>query len=190
MSRLPAANRETFPEELTYVWDRLDRDATAADGSGAANIFRAMGNNPRILLGYLRLANPLWAHCGLDVKTREIVILRAAYVQNSAYEWHQHVRIGREAGLSDARIVALHDWQTSDLFNSLERATLGYADALVASDHPSQDVHDELAKHLPVAGVVGVNLLVGAYIMTAKFLGAMEVQPEDAFVGWRLAGDS
>ena len=186
MTRLTKTTRSDFPEELYYVFDRLPH---GPDGT-PMNIFAAMGNNPGLLRSYLRLANPLWAQCGLDPERREIVILRTALLHKSVYEWHQHVRIGREAGLSDARIVALHDWQTSDLFNGLERATLGYADALVASDHPSQEVHDELAKHLPVAGIVGVNLLVGTYIMTAKFLGAMEVQPEDAFVGWRLAGDS
>ena len=186
MTRLPRATRADFPEELYYVYDRLPH---GPDGT-PMNIFAAMGNNPGLLRSYLRLANPLWAQCGLDPERREIVILRTALLHKSVYEWHQHVRIGREAGLSDARIVALHDWQTSDLFNDLERATLGYADALVASDHPSQEVHDALAKQLPAAGVVGVNLLVGTYIMTAKFLGAMEVQPEAAFVGWRLAGDS
>ena len=186
MTRLPKAARADFPEELYYVFDRLPRGADGAP----LNIFGAMGNNPGLLRSYLRLANPLWAQCGLDPERRELVILRTALLQKSVYEWHQHVLIGRSAGLSDAHIVALHEWQASTLFSGLERAILGYVDALVASDHPAQPIHDALAKHLPVAGVVGVNLLVGAYIMTAKFLGAMEVEPETSFVGWHLSGDS
>ncbi|MEP6872179.1 MAG: carboxymuconolactone decarboxylase family protein [Anaerolineaceae bacterium] len=186
MTRLPKTARADFPEQLYYVFDRLP-----LGGDGAPlNIFGAMGNNPGLLRSYLRLANPLWAQCGLDPERRELVILRTALLQKSVYEWHQHVRIGREAGLSDDRIVALHEWEASDLFTEFERAILGYVDALVASDHPAQPIHDALAKHLPVAGVVGVNLLVGAYIMTAKFLGAMEVEPETSFVGWHLNGDS
>lgn len=185
MTRLPRATRADFPEELYYVFDRLP---SGPDGL-PMNIFATMGNNPGLLRSYLRLANPLWAQCGLDPERREIVILRTALLHKSVYEWHQHVRIGREAGLSDTRILALHDWQGSDLFSALERSLLGYADALVASDHPSQEVHDALAKQMPPAGVAGVNLLVGTYIMTAKFLGAMEVEPETAFVGWKLAGE-
>ena len=186
MTRLPKATRSDFPEELFYVFDRLP---TVAD-STPMNIFAAMGNNPGLLRSYLRLANPLWAQCGLDPERREIVILRTALLHKSVYEWHQHVRIGRDAGLSDARIIALHNWEASDLFSEFERAILGYVDALVASDHPAQKIHDALAKHLPVAGVVGVNLLIGTYIMTAKFLGAMEVQPETPFVGWQLVTNS
>ncbi len=185
MTRLPKATRADFPEELLYVFDRLPN---GPDGS-PMNIFATMGNNPGLLRSYLRLANPLWAQCGLDPERREIVILRTALLHKSVYEWHQHVRIGHEAGLSDARILALHTWQNSDQFSEFERAILGYVDALVASDHPEQEVHDALAKHLPAAGVAGVNLLIGTYIMTAKFLGAMEVQPETAFVGWRLDGE-
>ena len=184
MSRLPKATREDFPEELKYVFDRLPH---GPDGT-PMNIFAAMGNNPGLLRSYLRLANPLWAQCGLDPERRELVILRTAILQHSIYEWHQHVRIGREAGLADDRIVALHHWRNSDLFSDFERAILGYVDALVATDHPALEVHNELANHLPIAGIVGVNILVGTYIATAKFLGAMEVEPEDAFVGWQLKG--
>src|SRR5688572_21496437 len=147
MARIPAATRETFPEELKYVWDRLAADTTAGTGEGTANIFLAMGNNPQILRGYLRLANPLWAHCGLDARTREIVILRAAYIQDSAYEWHQHVRIGRAAGVTDAEINAVRTWQDSDAFSASERALLAYTDALARADHPGDLLYDALAKH-------------------------------------------
>ena len=180
MSRLPAATRDDFPEELRYVWDRL------GNGGTPPNIFRAMGNNAALLRNYLRLGNSLWSDIGIDVATRELAILRTAILQHSMYEWHQHVRIGREAGLTDDRIRALHHWRTSELFSEPERAILGYVDALSASDHPLEEVHDELAKHFPPATLVGINLLTGFYGMTAKFLGAMEVEPEENFVGWEL----
>jgi alkylhydroperoxidase family enzyme len=185
MARIPRATRDTFPEELKYVWDRLDRDPDATDGS-KLNIFNAMGNNPAILRGYLRAANPLWASCGLDTRTREIAILRCAIVRHSMYEWHQHVRIGRAAGVTDAQINALHHWHNSDLFSPPEKAMLGYLDALAETDHPSQQVFDELTRHFPVGTVVGITILGAFYFMTAKFLGAMEVEPETPFVGWTV----
>ena len=89
MTRLPRATRAEFPEELYYVYDRLPN---GPDGT-PMNIFAAMGNNPGLLRSYLRLANPLWAQCGLDPERREIVILRTALLHKSVYEWHQHVRI-------------------------------------------------------------------------------------------------
>lgn len=182
MSRLPLMTRDDIPEELRYVWDRN------ATGGTVPNIFRAMANNPEVWRAYLRLGNGLWNHCGLDVQTRELVILRTAILHHSQYEWHQHVRIGRQAGLDDAKILALHHWKTSDLFTPSERAILEYVDAVAASGHPSAEVHARLAGLVSPATVVGVNLLTGFYGMTARFLSAMEVELEGPFVGWQLQG--
>ena len=183
MARLPFAERSSIPEDLVYVWDRNAN----ADGV-PANIFRTMANNPALWRSYLRLGNGLWTQCGLDVPTRELVILRTAILHHSLYEWHQHVRIGRQAGLTDERIVGLHHWRTSELYSESERALLGYVDAVAASDHPSDEAHAELARHFEPSTIVGINLLSGFYGMTAKFLGAMEVETEDPFIGWQLKG--
>jgi len=184
MARLPLVERGDIPEELQYVWDRT------ATGGSPPNIFRTMGNNAELWRSYLRLGNGLWAQCGLDLPTRELAILRTAILHHSIYEWHQHVRIGRQAGLSDERILALHQWRTSGAFSEGEQAMLAYIDAVSASEHPPQEIHDALAKHFPASTVVGINLLTGFYGMTAKFLGAMEVETEEPFIGWQLNGAS
>ena len=186
MARIPAATRETFPEEMKYVWDRVSADTTAGTGEEIANIFLAMGNNPNILRGYLRLANPLWAHCGLDARTRELVILRAAYVQNSAYEWHQHVRIGRSAGVTDAEINAIRSWQEAGIFTPSEKALLAYTDAMARADHPGDAGFEALAKHFDAAAIVGITVLIAFYFATAKFLAALEVATEEPFIGWSV----
>jgi alkylhydroperoxidase family enzyme len=186
MSRLPKATRETFPEQLQYVWDGVSRDTAAGDGTGAANIFRAMGNNPALLRGYLRLANPLWANCGLDVRTRELVILRCALLRQSTYEWHQHVRIGRNAGVTDAEINAIGKWQSEGNFSETEKALFAYADALNEADHPSDDVFNALAKHFDASALVGITILIAFYFATAKFLASAEVETETPFIGWQV----
>ena len=182
MARLPLTERSDIPEDLQYVWDRT------APGGEQLNIFRLLGNNAPLWRSYLRMGNGLWEQCGLDIQTRELVILRTAILHHSTYEWHQHVRIGREAGLADDRIVALHQWRTSDKFSESERALLAYVDAVAASDHPSDEVHNTLAAHFDASTIVGVNLLTSFYAMTAKFLGAMEAETEAPFVGWQLDG--
>jgi alkylhydroperoxidase family enzyme len=180
MSRLPKMTREGFPEDIRYVWDRV------TGGTGAANIFAAIGNNPRVLHGYLRFGNALWDHCGLDVRTREMVILRAAYLQNSAYEWHQHVRIGRQAGLDAATINAIRNWRESDRLGDGEKALLGWADGLAASSHPNDALFGEMKKHFDDATVAGVTFLVLYYFATTRFLAATEVEIEEPFVGWTV----
>lgn len=182
MARLPLTERSDIPEDLQYVWDR-----TIMRGI-QPNIFRLMGNNAQLWRAYARFGNALWAQCGLELPTRELAILRTSILHHSAYEWHQHVQMGRDAGLTDDRILALHQWRTSDLFSDAERALLGYIDAVGASNHPSDDAHNTLAAHYDASTVVGINLLTGFYGMTAKFLGALEAETEEPFVGWQLNG--
>lgn len=182
MTRIPLTQRSDIPEELQYVWDR-----NAASGM-PANIFRLMANNPELWRQYMRMGGSIWRQCGLSFQQRELVILRTAILHRSAYEWHQHVRIGRESGLTDDKIVALHNWRQSSLFSAPEKALLGYADAVNASDHPSDEVHNALAEHFDAAAIVGINLLTGWYTLTARFLGAMEAETEEPFVGWQLNG--
>jgi alkylhydroperoxidase family enzyme len=182
MSRLPKVDRDAIPDELKYVWDRL------APGGNVPNIFRTMGNNPKLLRAYLRLGNGLWADCGLDVAARELVILRTAILHHSQYEWHQHVRLGRQAGLTDERIVALHNWRSATLYSEAEQAMLGYVDAVAATEHPAMELHEALAAHYDASTIVGINLVAGFYGMSAKYLGAMEVEPETPFIGWQLKG--
>jgi alkylhydroperoxidase family enzyme len=179
MSRLPKMNRERFPEELRYAWDRV------APNDSPPNIFAALGNNPHVLLGYLRLGNALWNHCGLDLRTREIVILRCAYLQNSAYEWHQHVRIGREAGLDNRTINAIRNWRDGS-FSPSEQALFAYADSLAASDHAGDPAFDGLRRHFDESAVVGITVLIAFYFATAKFLASAEVEIEGEFVGWSV----
>jgi AhpD family alkylhydroperoxidase len=185
MARLPYITRDDLPDDYKYLWDR-NRTVTGTDA--IANIFRTLGNNPPVWLQYARLGNALWTQSGIDTATRELIILRTAILQHSPYEWHQHVRIGRQAGLTNERIKALHHWRTSEAFSEPERAILEYVDAVAQTDHPLGEVHEMLAAHFPPATIVAINLLTGFYAMTARFLGAMEVDLEEPFVGWELEG--
>ncbi len=180
MGRLHYIDRDDLPEDFRYLWDRL------GGGGDVPNIFRTLGHNPDIWLQYLRLGNALWTKSGIDVATRELTILRTAILKQSEYEWHQHVRIGRQAGLSDERMRALHEWRGSTLFSEPERAILGYVDAVAASGGGLDDAHAELAAQFPPSTVVAVNLLTGYYGMTANFLGAMAVETETPFIGWQI----
>jgi 4-carboxymuconolactone decarboxylase len=180
VARVPQATRDGFPEELKYVWDAL-----ATDGE-PPNIFKALGVNPALLRAYLRLGNGLWANCGLDLPTREMVILRSAFNKQSKYEWHQHVRIGRDAGLTNDQINALRNPQRSSLFSEKEKVLLDYADAMARDNPPSEQQFRAMVEAWGEQTAVGVTMLVPFYEMTAKCLAALDVETEETFVGWTV----
>jgi alkylhydroperoxidase family enzyme len=98
MARIPLPTRESLPDDLKERWDR-----TAARGP-VLNIMRAFFVN--------RDRGQTPSRCGVRAGCRpgaRIVILRAAFVRGSTYEWHQHVRIARDAGLTDDVIDAVRN---------------------------------------------------------------------------------
>ena len=177
MARVPLPTRETLPGgELQERWDR------AASRGPVLNVTRMFFLNPQIETN----AIAVWRACGLDGRKREIVILRAAFQKQSTYEWHQHVRIARGEGLSDAEINAVREWQGSDLFSEEERVLLAYVDELAAGPRPSDEAFAALAKGRSDAEVFGVTYLITLYFQLAHMMATFDLETEVPFVGWEV----
>ena len=177
MARIPLPTRDTLPsDEMKERWDR-----TASRGP-VLNIMRAFMTNPGIEIS----AFQVWRASGLAPRAREIVILRAAHQKKSTYEWHQHVRIARDAGLTDETINAVTDWQGSDLFSDDERALLAYVDELAASPRPSDASLEAVSRGRNTGEVFGVTFLITLYFQLAHVMSALDLETEEPFVGWKL----
>jgi len=174
MARVPLLDREDLPEKYRHL---LSEDAL-----GERNIFRAIGNNPQVLRSYMLYGTTLWDDSGLTVCEREIVILTIARTLRSEYEWHQHVEIGGEVGVSDAHVAAIGR-DEYDQFDGREGALVSYA-AAFARDEVTEAVHDALAEYCEASTIVGVAMLASHYVATARVLGSLSVSLEESFVGW------
>ena len=174
MARVPLVDREDLPEEFQYL---LDEDAL-----GERNIFRAIGNSPPVLQSYMRYGTTLWETGDLTARERELLILVVARALRSEYEWHQHVDIGRDAGISDEELrhVARSDYTP---FPEREQAIMRYAEA-VAGGAVTGPLFEAAATVTDTETVVGLTLLAGHYLLTARFLDALAVPIEDSFAGW------
>ncbi len=71
-------------------------------GLPPANVFRMVANAPSSLSGFVQLAASILLQSQFNPRLREIAVLRTAHLTRSRYEWEQHVRIARQAGVSDA----------------------------------------------------------------------------------------
>jgi alkylhydroperoxidase family enzyme len=178
MARVPLPGRDDLPDALKARWDQ-----TATRGP-VLNIQRAFFNNPDIETNAIRV----WRACGLTPRAREIVILRCAFQKQSRYEWHQHVRIARNEGLSDEDILAVTAWEASGRFSADERALLAYVDALASSPRASDEVYEAFAAGRTPAEIFGVTYLITLYFQLALVMTALDLETEQPFVGWDLAG--
>ena len=65
------------------------------------NVFTTMANHPDLARDWLTFGSHILRRSSLSDRDREIVILRIGWLCNAEYEWAQHVRIGKRAGLTE-----------------------------------------------------------------------------------------
>lgn len=180
MARVPLPAREELPDDYQYL--------LAEDVLGPRNIFRAFGNNPPVLQSYMRYGTTVWEDAGLSARERELVILAIARTLHSRYEWHQHVEIAQDVGISLAEISAIGREDYTD-FTDTERALLVYATAFAARN-VDESTHSQLAENHEPATIIGTALLASHYVATAYALDALAVPLETEFVGWTPPTDA
>jgi alkylhydroperoxidase family enzyme len=100
------------------------------------------------------------------------------------YEIVAHKRIGKNVGVTDAQNAALENWQSATCFNDVQRAALAFADEIVKQHKPNDATFNAIAAKLTPGALVELQLSVGFYIMTSKFLEtfAIDMQPVEQVI--------
>ena len=144
-----------------------------------ANIFRMMAHSPSYFEQYCRLGGAIRNKGELDPIVRELAITRTGILCQAPYEIVAHKRIGKNVGVTDEQNEALENWQAATCFNEVQRAALAFADEIVKLPKPTDATFKAIASKLTPGALVELQLSVGFYIMTSKFLEtfAIDMQP-------------
>jgi AhpD family alkylhydroperoxidase len=176
MARVPYRDGEDLPPERGAVFETTR--------TGATHLFGALANNPPVLDAFVDFSRTCWDESGLDAAGREVVVLAVARQTHADYEWHQHVPLALEAGLTEADIHALREGRYGSLGGRHE--ALATHAAAVATGSVDDAIHRALAERVDDRTVVGATMLAAVYTGLARFLDALAVGPEESFVGWDL----
>jgi alkylhydroperoxidase family enzyme len=149
-----------------------------------ANIFRMMAHSPSYFEQYCRLGGAIRHRGELDPVVRELAITRTGILCEAEYEVVAHTRIGKNIGVSDEQNAALANWESATCFNEVQRAALAFTDEIVRLRRPSDTTFNAIAAKLTPAALVELQLAVGFYIMTSKFLETFDIdmQPVEQVV--------
>src|ERR1700704_5875703 len=149
-----------------------------------ANIFRMMAHSASHLEQYCRLGGAIRHKGELDPVVRELAITRTGILCEAPYEVVAHKRIGKNVGVTDEQNAALEDWQSATCFDEVQRAALAFADEIVRLRRPTDATFNEIAAKLTPAALIELQLSVGFYIMTSKFLETfgIDMQPVSGVV--------
>src|SRR5213080_1046544 len=150
-----------------------------------ANIFRMMAHSPSYFEQYCRLGGAIRHKGELDPVVRELAITRTGILCEAPYEIVAHKRIGKNVGVTDEQNEALENWHAASCFDDTQRAALAFTDEIVRLNKPTDATFKAIALRLAPAALVELQLSVGFYIMTSKFLETFEIdlQPVTEVVG-------
>jgi AhpD family alkylhydroperoxidase len=170
MARVPLADFEPgLKKHLEELW-----------GGAPPNLYKQLANHPKLIAAWNNFARTLRHESRTPRALRELMILRGAQIMHSEYEWAQHLKMARKAGVRDAQINALAAWKSSTEFNQREKAAIGLAEA-VTHGHVPDDVYAEAMEHFDHQDYVELAVTAAFYAMVGRMLDAMHVQLEPDF---------
>lgn len=140
-------------------------------------IWATLAHHEDALRRYLVFSNHVLGKNTLPLKTRELMILRIAARAQAAYEWDQHVRIARRAGLADETILAAATG-TWDGLDDLDQVLLTATDSLVDRQGVDDELWNRLTGHLSTEQVIDVLYTVGQYLTIATVINTLGVRTE------------
>ncbi len=116
----------------------------------------------------------------LDPQLRELGQTRAGYARGSQFVYSQHCKSCRSVGLTEEKIQAIAHWQVSEEFSQIERAVLGYTDALVLEGGRVADgIFDVLKAHLSDEEILELTYITTLYEMHAVMSRALRLEYDD-----------
>ncbi len=111
------------------------------------NLYRAFLHQPRLARAFGGLLKALLDETALDVRLRELAVLRVAWQCRSAYVWAQHWKLSQRLGIPEAELAGVRDWDGS-AYGEAEQAVLSAVDELCATDTLSDGTWTRLGASL------------------------------------------
>lgn len=153
----------------------LARRWYAEDGSASA-LTRALAQVPELLDVALPFIGVLYDEGSVDLRTKELVILRVSAVNRCRYCVATHTPAAREAGLTETEIEVLRG--TGDGLAARDAALVEWCDAVArAADPVADDLVSRLREHFAEHQIVELTLVAGATVMLNRFCTALDLAP-------------
>jgi 4-carboxymuconolactone decarboxylase len=171
----PLAESELGPEQRAMLGERFR--------SGKIfNIFRTLIKAPKAYKAFMWWGGYILSdHNDLAAREREIIILRTGFNWKSGYEWAQHVRIGKDCGLTDEEIERIKAGPDAPGWTPIESAMLRATDELTSDGHVADATWEALAE-LTEKQRMDLVMTVGQYSQVSMLLNSFGVQLDDDLV--------
>lgn len=179
MARIPlvSSQQASLAVKLAYFFTRRSM-AKLAGGETERMLepVQIYGHLPGLLRGYSRVEQATAALRLLDHRARALAELKTATVVQCEYCIDLGSRVARTWGLSEAELLALPRYRSSDLFDDRDKLVLDYAVAMTRTpaDVPD-DLFTSLQRHFSVPQLVELTHVIALENHRSRFNHAFGV---------------
>ena len=177
VQRIPHCPREEWTDDARDVFAFWGEPNAWEEGS-KTNIMMVMGNHPALGKIYNNWGRYFLMENSLNTRQLEILILRVSWRVKSAYEWHNHVGYGMNAGLTLDYIAAIRDYPVGGNWSEEEAALIQAVDDLIDTNTIHDATWTTLTKTLDKRQMMDLTFTIGHYVMTSWALSAFGVPIE------------
>ena len=142
------------------------------------NMHRVVGLAPKLLRAQAAYATAMREESSLPRDLQELLILRIAQVNDSAYEQSVHRPIAVRCGVSPAKIEALPSWRDASLLDARERAALGYVEQAARSGDVDDATFAATRQLFSPQEIVELTVLIAWYVGNSRFVRALQIAAE------------
>ncbi len=171
---LPRAEWTDDAREVFAYWG----EPNAWEEGSKTNILMVMGNHPELGKVYNIWGKHLLMANTLSTRALELLILRVAWRVKSAYEWHNHVGYGLNAGLTLDDIAAIRDFPEGGQWSEQDALVLRSVDELMDGGKISDATWNALGEHFDTKQTMDLVFSIGHYVMTSWALSSFGVEIE------------
>ena len=172
MARIPAATRDSIPEDQRATYDEF----LQARGSAPRGPLSIMINAPEVAKRGGELSEYLRRGSTLSSKIQELAMLTTARELDCQFIWNAHAASGRAAGLRDEVVDKMRDKVELTGLAPDEAAVVNYGREFFRTNRVTQATFDAALAQFGTRGLTELSSLMGYYALLAFNVNAFEVE--------------
>ncbi len=132
---------------------------------------------------HMDVAQKYLSDCEMDIRDRELAILRIAWLSQAPFEWGSHVKIAKRNGITGQEIERVIEGSSAPGWSKRDRAIVRSMEELEADSMISDDTWTDLREFYNDKKLIELVILAGQYKTVAYYQNSLRLPLPEGNMG-------
>jgi alkylhydroperoxidase family enzyme len=139
--------------------------------------------HPELYNAHMEVAKKYLSDCEMDVRDRELAILRIGWLSQAPFEWGAHVKIAKRNGVTAEEIERLIEGSTAPAWSKRERAIVRAVEELHFDSMITDGTWSDLQEFYNDKKLIELVILAGQYKTVAYYQNSLRLPLPEGNLG-------